>query len=110
MEFRTGFPDSDFSFDSGLFCFFITFWILFFKKIQKRKNELNPKNFEAGLNNIQKSFYTLMAKSYEELRSTDGKSSLDLNVLKEQITELERTIQGLKNFLDSEKNNLELFR
>lgn len=103
MEFRTGFPDSDFSFDSGLFCFFITFWILFLKKIQKRKNELNPKNFEAGLNNIQKSFYTLMAKSYEELRSTDGKSSLDLNVLKEQITELERTIQGLKNLLDSEK-------
>ncbi len=81
----------------------LRFGFYFLKKIQKRKNELNPKNFEAGLNNIQKSFYTLMAKSYEELRSTDGKSSLDLNVLKEQITELERTIQGLKNLLDSEK-------
>ncbi|EKQ83484.1 hypothetical protein LEP1GSC064_2469 [Leptospira kirschneri serovar Grippotyphosa str. Moskva] len=81
----------------------LRFGFYFLKKIQKRKSEINPKSFETGLNNIQKSFYTLMAKGYEELHSTDGKSSLDLNVFKEQITELERTIQGLKNLIDSEK-------
>ncbi|EMO63627.1 hypothetical protein LEP1GSC133_1431 [Leptospira borgpetersenii serovar Pomona str. 200901868] len=53
--------------------------------------------------NIQESFHNLMAKGYEELHSTDKKLYLDGNVLKEQVRDLERTIQGLKNFLDSKK-------
>lgn len=74
------------------------------KKFYKKKRELNPKDFENGLMNIQKSFHNLMAKGYEELHSTDKKLYLDSNVLKEQVTDLERTIQGLKNFLDSKKD------
>ncbi|EMM85704.1 hypothetical protein LEP1GSC039_1865 [Leptospira santarosai str. 2000027870] len=74
-----------------------------FKKFYEKKRELDPKDFENGLMNIQKSFHNLMAKGYEELRSTDKKFYLDRNVLKEQISDLERTIQGLKNFLDSKK-------
>ncbi|EKR73178.1 hypothetical protein [Leptospira noguchii] len=81
----------------------LRFGFYFLKKIQKRKNEFNPKDFETGLNHIQKSFYNLMAKGYEELHSTNGKPFSDFSSLKEQIAELERTIQGLKNLLDSEK-------
>ncbi|AXR60016.1 hypothetical protein [Leptospira mayottensis] len=83
----------------------LLFRFVFFslKKFYKKKRELNPKDFENGLMNIQKSFHNLMAKGYEELHSTDKKLYLDGNVLKEQVTDLERTIQGLKNLLDSKK-------
>ncbi|ULH28829.1 hypothetical protein [Leptospira weilii] len=74
------------------------------KKSYKKKRELNPKDFENGLMNIQKSFHNLMAKGYEELYSADKKLYLDDNTWKEQVTDLERTIQGLKNFLNSKKD------
>ncbi|ABJ77367.1 hypothetical protein [Leptospira borgpetersenii] len=83
----------------------LLFRFVFFslKRFYKKKRELSPKDFENGLMNIQESFHNLMAKGYEELHSTDKKLYLDGNVLKEQVRDLERTIQGLKNFLDSKK-------
>lgn len=104
MESRARTFNRDLSFDSRIFCAFISFCFFLVKKVLQKKRELNPKDFENGLMNIQKSFHNLMAKGYEELHSTDKKLYLDGNTLKEQVADLERTIQGLKNFLDSKKD------
>ncbi|EMY77230.1 hypothetical protein LEP1GSC060_3012 [Leptospira weilii serovar Ranarum str. ICFT] len=83
--------------------FLFRFGFSFLKNIRRRKNELNPKDFEIGLMNIQKSFHSLMAKGYGEIHSADKKAVLDRDLLKEQVADLERTIQGLKNLLNSDK-------
>ncbi|TGL66188.1 hypothetical protein EHQ67_17375 [Leptospira kmetyi] len=83
--------------------FLIRWSFSFLKTTYQRRNALNPKDFESGLNKLQKSFRDLMAKAYGELSSSDSKKPLDRSLLKEQVEELERSIQGLKTLIDSKK-------
>ncbi|WP_167882745.1 hypothetical protein [Leptospira kmetyi] len=83
--------------------FLIRWSFSFLKTTYQRRNALNPKDFESGLNKLQKSFHDLMAKAYGELSSSDSKKPLDRSLLKEQVEELERSVQGLKTLIDSKK-------
>ncbi|PJZ54326.1 hypothetical protein CH380_04425 [Leptospira adleri] len=85
------------------FFFLLRFSFVFLKKLYRRKNSIRPKDLDNALANLQKSFQNLMANGYSKLYASDSQTLDDPDSLKEQIEELERTLQGLKNVLDSKK-------
>ncbi|WP_167883259.1 hypothetical protein [Leptospira adleri] len=85
------------------FFFLLRFGFVFLKKLYRRKNSIRPKDLDNALANLQKSFQNLMANGYSKLYASDSQTLDDPDSLKEQIEDLERTLQGLKNVLDSKK-------
>ncbi|MBM9499558.1 hypothetical protein JWG44_04750 [Leptospira sp. 201903071] len=85
------------------FFFILRFGFVFWRKLYQRKNKIHPKDLESALNNIQKTFQNLMANGYAKLYASDSKTISDPNSLKEDMEELERSIQGLKNILNKKK-------
>ncbi|WP_206698698.1 hypothetical protein [Leptospira stimsonii] len=85
------------------FFFLIRLGFVFSKKLYRRKNSIHPKDLESGLLNVQKSFQKLMAEGYSMLYSSDSRTVSDPNSLKDQIEDLDRTLQGLRNVINRNK-------
>ncbi|AOP35769.1 hypothetical protein A0128_19145 [Leptospira tipperaryensis] len=85
------------------FFFLLRIGFVFLKKFYQRKKSIHPNDLESALANVQKSFQNLMANGYAKLYVSDSKTISDPNSLKEHIEEMERTVQGLKNILNSKK-------